>query len=98
MTLKPREETLELDYPIQLADRLMETVTIKRPTMGALKKHQVKGERDVDGEMRLFCALTGLRMEEMELVDAGDYARLQATYLRFRGSDAGTDSDDGAQS
>lgn len=98
MTLKPREEVIQLDFPVQLADRLLESVTIKRPTMGVLKKHQIKGERDVEGEMKLFCALTGLRMEELEELDSADYGRLQDAYVRFRNPNAGADSTDGAQS
>lgn len=84
MALKPREEIIVLDYPIQLADRLLEQVTMKRPTMKVLRVHRIKGDQDVDGEMKLFGALTGLRMEELEELDAADYARLQETYVRFR--------------
>lgn len=92
MSLKPREETFTLEYPVQLADRLLEEVTIKRPTMGILKKHQIKDAADVDGEMRQFCVLTGLRMEELEGLDAADYAHLQEIYVRFRTpSNAGAD-------
>lgn len=99
MALKPREETIVLDYPVQLADRLLEEVVLKRPSMKVLKKYQIKGENDVDGEMKQFCALTGLRMEEMEELDAADYARLQETYIRFRTpSRRGDNQDGGAES
>ena len=92
MPLKSREETIVLDFPVQLADRVLEEVTMKRPNMKILKKYQVKGDKDVDGEMKLFCALTGLRMEELEELDAADYARLQEIYVRFRTpSKSGTD-------
>ena len=84
MSLKPREETIVLDYPVQLADRLMTEVVMKRPSMKVLRVNRIKGEQDVEGEMKLFCALTGLRVEEMEELDAADYARLQETYVRFR--------------
>lgn len=99
MALKPREETIVLDYPVQLADRLLEEVVLKRPSMKILKKYQIKGANDVEGEMKQFCALTGLRMEEMEELDAADYARLQETYVRFRTPPKrGDDSGDGAES
>lgn len=99
MALKPREETIVLDYPVQLADRVLESVVMKRPSMKVLRLNRVKGEQDFDGEMKLFCALTGLRMEEMEELDAADYARLQETYVRFRTpSKRGSDSADGAES
>ncbi len=98
MELKPREEVITLDYPVQLADRLLTEVTVKRPSMKILRTHRVKGDQDVDGEMKLFCALTGLRMEEMEEMDAADYARIQETYVRFRTpAKRGNDSTDGSQ-
>lgn len=99
MALKPREEIIVLDYPIQLADRLLEQVTMKRPTMKVLRTNRIKGENDVDGEMKLFGVLTGLRMEELEELDAADYARLQETYVRFRTpSKRRGDPEDGADS
>lgn len=99
MPLKPREETIVLDYPVQLADRLLEEVVMRRPTMGVLRKHRIKGEQDVDGEMKLFGTLTGLRMEELEGMDAADYARLQDTYIRFRTpTERGNDSAGGFES
>lgn len=99
MALKPREEIIVLDYPIQLADRLLEQVTMKRPSMKVLRQHLVNGDQDVEGEMKHFCVLTGLRMEELEEMDAADYARLQETYVRFRTpSKRGDDQKGGADS
>ena len=92
MSLKAREETIILDYPVQLADRVLETVTIKRPSMKVIKQYPIKGSQDIDGEMKLMCALTCLRMEEMEEIDAADYARLQDIYVRFR-SPSNADAD-----
>lgn len=99
MSLKPREETIVLDYPIQLADRVLEQVVMKRPSMKVLRLNRIKGDQDFDGEMKLFCVLTGLRMEEMEELDAADYARLQETYVRFRTpSKRGGNTEGGAES
>lgn len=79
-----RSETITLEFPIQLADRVVTEVTMRRPTMKDLREHRVKGQEDVDGEFRQFAHLCGMRPEEMEGMDAADYARLQELYIRFR--------------
>jgi hypothetical protein len=79
-----RSETIKLEIPIQLADRLLEEVTMRRPAMSDLRKHPVKGPGDIEGEMKQIGALCGLRLEEMDQMDAADYGRLQDAYLRFR--------------
>jgi len=79
-----RSETIQLDYPITLADRVVEEVTMQRPSMKVLREHVVKGDQDITGEMKLLLALTELRMEELEEMDAADYARLQDIFIRFR--------------
>jgi len=81
---KERSKTIDLDFPVQLADRLLEKIAMRRPTMKELRTYRIKGSEDVDGEFALFCALTGLREEEMDGVDAADYARLQDVYVSFR--------------
>ena len=81
---KERSKTITLDFPIQLADRLLEETTMRRPTMKDLRLNRIKGPEDVEGEFKLFCALTGLRAEEMDGMDAADYARLQDAYVSFR--------------
>jgi hypothetical protein len=79
-----RSETITLDYPLQLADRLVTEVAMRRPTMKDVRTNRIKGADDVEGEMRLFSQLCGLRMEELEEMDAADYSRLQDLYVRFR--------------
>jgi len=82
--METRSETLTLDYPVQLADRLLTEVTIRRPMMRDLRKYPIRGEQDIEGELQQFAALCNLRMEEIEQLDTADYARLQEIYLRFR--------------
>jgi len=79
-----RSETLTLEYPIQMADRMLTEVTMRRPTMRDLRQHPIRNAEDYDGEFRQFAALCNLRVEEMEGMDAADYARLQSLYVRFR--------------
>ena len=77
-------ETIKLKFPKQLADRMLEEVTIRRPIMADLRKYPVKGPGDIEGEMRQLGALCGLTLEEMDLLDSFDYGRLQEAYVRFR--------------
>jgi hypothetical protein len=79
-----RSETITLDYPAQLADRLLTEVTMRRPLMKDVRRFRVKGPEDVEGEIRQLAHLCGLRQEEMEEMDAADYSRLQDLYVRFR--------------
>lgn len=84
MNAFPTSETIKLDFPLQLADRIVEEVTIKRPNMRIISKHLVSGHKDVSGEMRLIGTLCGLRMEEMKEMDSGDYFHLQDILNRFQ--------------
>lgn len=87
LDLKPdasRSAALSLGYPVQLADRRLEEVTMRRPNMGDLLDHEPKGPDDVATEMELIGALCGLKISEMRLLDSTDYARLQDQYVRFR--------------
>ena len=79
-----RSETIKLEFPIQLADRLLEEVTMRRPTMLDIRKNPLKGHGDTEGEMKQFAVLCSLRLEEMDLMDSADYTRLQNVYVRFR--------------
>ncbi|UQZ90697.1 hypothetical protein C4J81_16400 [Deltaproteobacteria bacterium Smac51] len=83
---REKTKTIDLEFPIQLADRLLEQVIMTRPTMGQLKKNRPKGQEDLESEMRLFCSLTRLKMEEIEMLDYDDYTRLQDAYTSFRRS------------
>ena len=77
-------ETVKLEHPIQLADKLLTDVTIRRPTMKDLRQNPVKGQEDLTGEMKLMGVLCGLRMEEIDGMDAADYGRLTDIFMRFR--------------
>jgi hypothetical protein len=81
-----RSETITLEYPIQLADRLVTEVTIRRQTMKDLRLNPVKGSEDLTGEMKLIGVLCGLRLEEIDGMDAADYGRLIDAFQRFRSS------------
>ena len=79
-----RSEIIKLEFPIQLADRVLEEVIMRRPTMADLRKHPISSSGDIEGEMKQMAALCNLRMEELDFMDAADYTRLQDAYVRFR--------------
>ncbi|WP_300908881.1 phage tail assembly protein [uncultured Desulfovibrio sp.] len=79
-----RSAVVILNYPVQLADRQLAEVTMRRPNMGDLLDHEPKAPDDVASELELIGILCGLKPSEMRLLDATDYARLQDQYVRFR--------------
>jgi len=93
MALPMPSETLELDYPVQLADRVLTEVTMRRPSMKDIRKHKITRDDDIDGELKMFADLCNLRVEELEAMDSADYTRLQRLYVRFRTpAERGTDT------
>jgi hypothetical protein len=81
--------TVKLEYPVQLADRVLTEVTMRRPTVGDVMDNPLKGVEDVRGEVKLLSVVCGLNQEDMRMLDFADYTRLQQQFLFFRG-DAGT--------
>lgn len=80
-----RTRTVQLDYPVQLADRLLSEITIRRMKVGDLIECPIAGASDVKGELRLVARLCGMVPEELESIDISDYAKLQEILLSFRG-------------
>ena len=75
--------TVKLDYPVQLPDRTLTEVTIRRPLLKDILKHQ--SDNMTLAESRDFIAdLCGLLPEELELFDIADFERLQDKFLSFR--------------
>ena len=75
---------IALEYPMQLPDKVLSSVTMRRPTLGDLMDCPITGENDVAGEVRLLSRLCGMNVEDMRSLDAGDYAKIQARFLEFR--------------
>ncbi len=91
---KQKSAIISLDCPVQLADRLLTEVTMRRPTVGDLIDHPIRDVQDMKGELRLYAWLCNLSEEDLRLLDMEDYAKIQRQYLFFRGiTDAqGTDA------
>ena len=80
-------EEIQLKHPIQLADKTLETVTMRRPTLGDMLDFPITGEdkiTDLNTEAKLISKLCKLKLEEIRLLDFTDYERLQLTFIRFR--------------
>lgn len=77
--------TITLDHPVQLPDRQLTEVIIRRMTVGDMLDCPVTGAGDFAGEIRLMARLTGLGVEELRALDFADYGKLQDALLRFRG-------------
>ena len=79
-------KTITLEFPVQLADRQLTEVTIRRPIMRDMLKHKMDQHSGLAEEMALIADLSGLVREELELFDTHDYEKLQTQLIRFRES------------
>lgn len=80
-----REVTIELDYPVQLADRELTEVTMRRPTVKELLDFpQNHTNHDFKTESKIYARLTGLTLDDVQLLDMGDFDKIQKQFLFFR--------------
>lgn len=82
---KEKIVAIPLDYPVQLADRELENVTMRRPSVGDLMDFPVNAATGLKEELGLVAHLCDLHVEDLRLMDSEDYGRLQKQLLRFRG-------------
>lgn len=82
---KEKTATIRLGCPVQLADRLLTELTMRRPTVGDLLDHPIRDVQDMAGELRLYACLCNLNEDDMRRLDMEDYAKIQRQYLFFRG-------------
>lgn len=75
---------ITLNYPVQLADKLLKEVEMRRPTLGDRIDNPILGEHDVLGESIFIAHLCSLNPEDMRLLDYFDYEVLQNQLIRFR--------------
>ncbi len=92
---------ITLNFPVQLADRELAEVTMRRPTLDDEIRY-VPTSRDpkkqLEEEARYFGHLCGLKVEEIRKLDMADYEEVQKHYLIFRGkaeADEGSENDGG---
>lgn len=82
---KAKTAIIRLDCPVQLADRQLSEVTMRRPTVGDLLDYPIRDVQDMAGELRLYACLCNIHEDDMRKVDMEDYAKIQQQYLLFRG-------------
>lgn len=83
---KRSEVTIALDFPVQLADRKLTEITMRRPVMKDMLAHKVGANSGLKEDMALVAALCNLVPDELEQLDTCDYEKLQDQLLRFRGA------------
>jgi hypothetical protein len=81
---KRAEAEIVLDFPVQLADRVLDKVTMRRPKMKDMLKFDLDNV-SIEESMKLVASLCGLVPDELEEMDSSDFDKLQKQLLRFRG-------------
>lgn len=81
-----KEVEITLDFPVQLADRLLEKVVMRRPVMKDILKNNMGLDMDMQDAVNLIADLCGLVAPEMEEMDTCDFEKLQKQLLAFRGA------------
>lgn len=76
---------IKLDFPVQLADRSLETISMRRPTIGDILKHKIGANSGLKKDIAFYADLCGLVPDEMERLDSVDYDKIQTQFFRFRG-------------
>ena len=82
---KEKSVTIQLEFPVELADRKLDAVSIRRPIMGDLEDFPVSVSTGLKEEMALVAHLCNLHAEGRRRMEAEDYDRLQKQLLQFRG-------------
>ena len=77
---------ISLDFPVQLADRLLDKVEIRRPKMRDMVKHNIGLDMSMEDSVNLIADLCGLVPPEIEEMDTCDFEKLQNQLLSFRGA------------
>lgn len=82
-----REVEITLKYPVQLADRKLTQVVMRRPTVRDMLDAKVltPNYKGLEDDIVLYARLCGLVPEEIKLLDYSDYNNIQEQFFRFRG-------------
>lgn len=81
--VKTGEVIVTLDFPVQLADRKLTELTMRRPTVKDHLEAEKGGGGDMASEVRIFGRMCKVNPEDLEMLDMADYQRLQVTYKGF---------------
>ena len=83
--MKPEKTTVKLAFPVDADGQQIESLEMRRPTVGDLKAARRQGKgRDEDVEITLFANLCMVPPETIEALDyLTDYSALQDAYAGF---------------
>lgn len=76
---------IKLDFPVLLAGGEIVAVTMRRPIMRDMLKHNIGATNTLAENVALIADLCGMVPEELELFDTVDFEKLQDQLLSFRG-------------
>ena len=79
--------TIELDFPVDLADRTLTELVMRCPTVEDELKYAPTApvlKKQLEEEARYWAALCGLPLEEFKLVHIRDYKKVTNQYNLFR--------------
>lgn len=69
------------------AGEQISTLTVRRPTRKDLKQAQKSSKDEVEMEDLLFSRLTGLAIEDLDMLDVEDNRQLVDCFRKMRGDD-----------
>lgn len=76
-------ETVTLEYPVEHNGTTIETINVRRPTMGdQLAAEKLTGS-ELEQEVGMFANLCMLEPAVIKMLDMKDYKKLQAVYKGF---------------
>lgn len=79
-----KEVVISLEFPVQLGDRTLSEVTMRRPIIRDMIKHKLGANITIEQSMELLADLCDLVPDEMELMDLSDFVKLQDQLLAFQ--------------
>lgn len=81
-------ESITLKHPFtNAAGQKITALTVRRPTRKDLKQAQKSGKDEIDIEDLLYSRLTGLPIEDLDMLDVQDNRQLQDCFRKMRGDD-----------
>lgn len=79
-----QRKIIKLDYPVQLPDRTLFEVNMRRMVVQDMLQCPISGPQDMEGEVALLARLCDLVPEELNFMDMADYGKLQDALVNFR--------------
>ena len=79
-------ETISLEYPIEANGVTVNSLNLRRPTIGDLLKSAADGRSNREAEIHLFADLCGISPEDIQRIDLKDFFKLQEALGKMRGT------------